>query len=120
MATLGEIERILWQVPELAQPNGFEVMKTAHGGGRPWHPERRFPGFEDANSVLESEFRLWFFAPEQGDRRRREAVESGGAQLTVVFNSSLTCGDPAVKDALWKAYQTLNWAAIKRIVDRPW
>lgn|SRR5574341_1745976 len=63
MATLGEIERILWQVPELAQPKGFEVWKTAHGGGPPWHPERRPAGFEDANSILESEFRLWFFAP---------------------------------------------------------
>jgi hypothetical protein len=63
MATLGEIERILWQVPELAQPKGFEVMKTAHGGWPPWHPERRPSGFEDAKSILESEFRLWFFAP---------------------------------------------------------
>lgn len=63
VATLGEIERILWRVPELAQPKGFEVLKTAHGGGPPWHPERRVPGFEDAKSILESEFRLMFFAP---------------------------------------------------------
>ena len=62
-ATLGEIERILWQVPELAQPKGFEVMKTAHGSGPPWHPERRPPGFDDAKSILEYELRLWFFAP---------------------------------------------------------
>ena len=37
-ATLGEIERILWKVPELAQPKGFRVRKNAQGGGPPWHP----------------------------------------------------------------------------------
>ena len=63
MATLGEIERILWKVPELAQPKGFEILKTAHGGGPPWHPERCPTGFEDAKSILQSELRLWFFAP---------------------------------------------------------
>src|SRR5512134_125995 len=47
MATLGGIERILWQVPELAQPKGFVVWKTAHGGGPPWPPERGLPGIED-------------------------------------------------------------------------
>jgi len=63
MATLGEIERILWKVPELAHPRDFEVLKTAYGGGPPWHPDRRLPGFDDAHSILQSEFRLWFFAP---------------------------------------------------------
>ena len=52
MATLGEIERILWKVPELAQPKGFEILKTAHGGGPPWHPERRPTGFEDDRPLL--------------------------------------------------------------------
>jgi hypothetical protein len=63
MATLGEIERILWKVPELAQPKGFEILKAAQGGGPPWHPDRRLPGFEDAKSILEQTFQLWFFAP---------------------------------------------------------
>lgn len=49
-------------------------------------------------------------------RRSRVEVHS----ITVAFHSSLTCGAPAVQDALWKAYQSLDWAAIKRIVDRPW
>ncbi len=80
MATLGEIERILWQVPELAQPTGFEVLKTAHGGGPPWHPERRLPGFEDANSIVESEFRLWFFAPS------RAIVGEGATCIEVLVN----------------------------------
>jgi uncharacterized protein YheU (UPF0270 family) len=49
-------------------------------------------------------------------RRSRAEVHS----ITVAFHASLTCGVPAVRDALWKAYQTLDWAAIKRIVDRRW
>lgn len=63
MATLGEVERILWKVPEIAQPRGFRVRKNAQGGGPPWHPDRRLPGFEDAKSVLEYSFRLLFTLP---------------------------------------------------------
>jgi hypothetical protein len=63
MATLGEIERILWQVPEIAHPKGFRVRKNAQGGGPPWHPHRRLPGFEDAKSILEHSFRLLFSMP---------------------------------------------------------
>lgn len=40
--------------------------------------------------------------------------------ITVVFRPTLTCSVPAVREALWKAYQTLDWAAFKRMVDRPW
>jgi hypothetical protein len=34
VATLGEIERILGKVPEIAQPKGFTVRKNAQGAGR--------------------------------------------------------------------------------------
>jgi hypothetical protein len=63
VATLGDIERILWKVPEIAHPTGFRVEKNAQGGGPPWHPHRRLPGFEDSRSILESSFGLMFFLP---------------------------------------------------------
>lgn len=40
--------------------------------------------------------------------------------INVGFHPSMTCGAPAVREALWKVYQTLDWAAFKRMVDRPW
>ena len=63
LATLGEIDRILWKIPEIAQPTGFRVRKNAQGGGPPWHPHRRLPGFEDPRSVLEHYFGLFFTLP---------------------------------------------------------
>ena len=62
-ATLGEVERILWKLPEIAQPQGFRVRKNAQGGGPPWHPHRRLPGFEDPKSILEYSFGLHFTMP---------------------------------------------------------
>ena len=35
-ATLAEIERILWRVPELARPREFEVLKQEYGGSTPF------------------------------------------------------------------------------------
>ena len=61
--TLGEIERILWRIPEIAQPKGFRVRQNAQGGGPPWHPTRRLPGFDDPTSILEHSFRLMFTLP---------------------------------------------------------
>ena len=49
-------------------------------------------------------------------RKSRAEVHS----ITVAFHASGTCLVPAVRAALEKAYQTLNWAALKQIVDRPW
>lgn len=49
-------------------------------------------------------------------RKSRAEVHS----ITVAFHASGTCLVPAVRTALEKAYQTLNWAALKQIVDRPW
>jgi hypothetical protein len=63
MATLGEIERIVRKIPEIAQPRGFRVRKNAQGGGPPWHPHRRLPGFEDPKSILEYSFGLMFTLP---------------------------------------------------------
>jgi hypothetical protein len=63
LATLGEIERILWKIPEIAQPQGFRIRKNAQGGGPPWHPDRRLPGFEDPQSVLQYSLGLMFTMP---------------------------------------------------------
>lgn len=67
MATLGEIERTLGKIPELAQPTKFRVWKNAQGSGPPWHPHRRLPGFEDANTILEYSFGLLFTPPGAGE-----------------------------------------------------
>jgi hypothetical protein len=53
MATLAEIERILWRVPELARPRGFEVLKQEFGGSTPL----------GERGVLEYGYYLWFFVP---------------------------------------------------------
>jgi hypothetical protein len=46
-------------------------------------------------------------------RRSRAEVHS----ITIAFHPALTCAHPPIRAALEKAYQTLNWAALKRIVD---
>src|SRR5262245_14198830 len=43
MATIDEFERILRQVPELAQPRGFDIRKTAGGGPNLWKPDGVYP-----------------------------------------------------------------------------
>jgi hypothetical protein len=85
--------------------------------------ERASPAFAPYNSTE-------FAAPDDPDGRRvltpdpefwrvrRSRVEV--KSITVAFHAHLTCGAPAVQAALEKAYQSLDWAAIKRIVDRPW
>ena len=39
--------------------------------------------------------------------------------ITVVFQPILTGAAPAVRAALEKAYETLDWVAFKRMVDPP-
>jgi hypothetical protein len=39
--------------------------------------------------------------------------------ITVAFHPQGTCARPAVREALWKAYNTIDWLAFKRIVDAP-
>ncbi len=46
-------------------------------------------------------------------RRSRAEVHA----ITVAFQAHGTCGRPAVQAALWQAYQTIDWAAFKRMVD---
>ena len=59
VARLEEIKRILLQVPELAQPNGFEVMADMYGGARMLGPG----GTERPGNVVEYMLRVWFFYP---------------------------------------------------------
>ena len=61
MRVLGEIERILMQVPELGAPKGFEVMPQ-YSGGRPLEG----PGAVlNPKNVAELSYLLYFFAPTQ-------------------------------------------------------
>ena len=63
-----------------------------------------------ANRLLLPEPEFW--------RMRRSRTEVHSIMLS--FQPYQTCMLPAVRDALWKAYTTLDWMAFKRIVDRPW
>jgi hypothetical protein len=59
MATLEKIERILQQVPELARPDGFEILPVILGGARQHGPgQKTMPG-----SVVEYILTLVIYAP---------------------------------------------------------
>jgi hypothetical protein len=49
-------------------------------------------------------------------RRSRTEVHS----ITLSFYPYQTCMVPAVRQAVEKAYNTLDWMAFKRMVERPW
>jgi hypothetical protein len=49
-------------------------------------------------------------------RRSRTEVHS----ITLSFYPNQTCMVPAVREAVEKAYATLDWMAFKRMVERPW
>jgi hypothetical protein len=51
-------------------------------------------------------------------RARKSRVEVHGIQ--VVMTPTFFCENPAVRAALEHVYENLDWAALKRIVDRPW
>ena len=68
------------------------------------------PNHPGAHRVLTPDLAFW------RTRRSRAEVHS----ITIAFHPGGTCSHPPVRAALEKAYQTLDWAALKRIVDRPW
>jgi hypothetical protein len=84
MATMDEIERIMWQIPELAHPQGFEVMKQVWGGTR----QQRERG-----GLMTYSFRLWFFAPS------RKIEPEGPVCIAVHVNTALPGGSRAEFDA---------------------
>jgi len=51
-------------------------------------------------------------------RARKSRVEVHGIQ--VVMGPTFFCANPAIRAALERTYETLDWLALKRIVDRPW
>ena len=59
MRVLGEIERILMQVPELGSPRGFEVMPQ-YSGSRPLEGSATA---QNPKNVAEYTYTLYFFAP---------------------------------------------------------
>ena len=63
-----------------------------------------------ANRFLKPDPEFW--------RRRRSSTEVH--TITLSFYPYQTCGQPAVRDALSKAWTSLDWMAFKRIVERPW
>jgi hypothetical protein len=77
MVAMEEIERILWQIPELAHPQGFEVLKQVWGGTRQ-HRER--------GGLMQYSLRLWFFVP------NRAVQPEGPICVAVHVNSSLPSG----------------------------
>ena len=77
MVAMEEIERILWQIPELAHPQGFEVLKQVWGGTRQ-HRER--------GGLMQYSLRLWFFVP------NRAVQPEGPICIAVHVNSALPSG----------------------------
>jgi hypothetical protein len=67
-------------------------------------------GTPGANRFLKPDPEFWRM------RRSRTEVHS----ILVSFTPTLTCMVPEVRDALRKAWDTLDWMAFKRMVERPW
>lgn len=68
------------------------------------------PKDPEGHRVLTPDLEFW------RSRRSRAEVHS----ITIAFHPGGTCTNPPVRVALEKVYQSLNWAALKQIVDRPW
>jgi len=75
---LGRIEQILLQVPELAAPDGFEIMRQSAGGYRLLGPDdTQLP-----NALVRYNIGLMMFAPS------RAAIGEGSVCLSVVVNDN--------------------------------
>lgn len=76
IGTLDRIERILKQVPELANPDGYEILPIISGGGRQRGPDgRELPG-----TVVEYRLSLVHFHP------TRAIAGEGGICISVIVN----------------------------------
>ena len=60
-----------------------------------------------AKRVLKPDLDFW--------RARKSAAEP--RSITVKVHTSMTCGTPEVRRALLQMWQTLDWMALRRIVD---
>jgi hypothetical protein len=105
LATTTDGDRFRAQLAALS-PAERRSPTMVMGNGGPLVPADA-PG---ANRLLLPDPEFWRM------RRSRTEVHT----ITVAFWPYQTCGVPAVRDALWKAYTTLDWMAFKRIVERPW
>ncbi len=81
LSTLDQIERIIKQVPELAQPNGFEIVPHMYLGGT------RLPG---DNTVIAYRYALVFYVPTQ----RSAAASCECLSVTVNFSPVTSPGLP--------------------------
>jgi hypothetical protein len=78
IATLDRIERIMRQVPELASPEGFEILPILSGGSRQTGPDDK----PLANSVIDYALSLMFFHPS------RAIAGEGSSAITVRVNAT--------------------------------
>ena len=62
-----------------------------------------------AGRVLTPNFEFW--------RTRRSPVDVHS--LNVQFSISGTCLAPNIQQALWRAYHSLDWAALRALVEHP-
>ncbi|HUF22073.1 MAG TPA: hypothetical protein VMP00_15130 [Burkholderiales bacterium] len=92
IANLEQIERILLQVPELANPRGFEILPSFYGGARRLGPGQK----EQPNNVIEYMLRLLFFVPTR-------AAGEGCTCLTVRINHGQGLGSGEIHDEQGRA-----------------
>ncbi|CAN5791666.1 hypothetical protein BH23GEM3_BH23GEM3_13950 [soil metagenome] len=88
IANLEQIERILLQVPELANPQGFEILPSFYGGARRLGPGQK----EQPNNVIEYILRLYFFAP------TRAVAGTGCNCLSIRINHVDNLGSREIRD----------------------
>jgi hypothetical protein len=93
IARLEQIEDILLRIPELANPNGFEVLSEFFGTTR-----RSGPGqSEQPGYVVEYMLRLWFFYP------TKAAGGEGCFCITITVNHGHVLGGSEISDEQGRA-----------------
>jgi hypothetical protein len=113
IATAKAIEAIFRRVPELADPQRSSPRCRRRSGRRQQRLENGgqlvAAGEPTGHRLLTPDPAFW--------RVRRSRAET--RTITVRFNLYVTCQTDPVRAALERAWQTLDWAALKRLVDSP-
>jgi hypothetical protein len=89
IARLEQIERIVLQLPEIARPQGFEVLPRFYGGARIIHPDEK----QRVSDVVEYQFGLMFFAPSY------EIALEGSRCIQITINPTLEDQHTTLRDA---------------------
>ena len=93
IARLEQVEQVLRQVPELARPDGFEIMPVIVGGSRMLGPGDA----EQPGHVVEYVLQLAIFVPSKANAQGRCTC------LWVTVNKSAPVGPAAIRDAQGRA-----------------